>query len=93
MAELGGDLDVQGENTLEGNGIIQSIVWSRLERYQLVNYDKVLLNSNKDMSVLLKIRSAFEESTQRLNESVKTLMELIKGKITDDFKEKKEIED
>lgn len=93
MAELGGDLDVQGENTLEGNGIIQSIVRSRLERYQLVNYDKVLLNSNKDMSVLLKIRSAFEESTQRLNESVKTLMELIKGKITDDFKEKKEIED
>jgi hypothetical protein len=45
------------------------------------------------MSTLLRIRSSFEESTQRLNESIKTLMELIRAKITEDFKEKKEIED
>ena len=86
MTELAGDGDAQGESNIEGNGIIQTIVKSRLERYQLVNYDKILLNSNHEMRTLLKIRSAFEESTQRLNESVKTLMELIRAKVSEDFK-------
>jgi hypothetical protein len=33
MAEFANDGDIQGENALEGNGIIQGIVRSRLERY------------------------------------------------------------
>lgn len=36
--------DLLTEEALEGSGIISAIVKNRLERYQLTNYDKILLN-------------------------------------------------
>ncbi len=58
-------------------------IMNKMIEYKLINYDKYLLSGNEDLDELLNIKSAFEESTQKLNENIKNLIENIKLKMSE----------
>ena len=62
----------------------------KLNQYHLINYDKYLFAGNKDMEVFLGIKTAFEESTLKLSENLKTLVDDIKEKLKIPFQDKNE---
>ena len=50
-------------NNKNGGKLIENIAMEKLVSYNLINYDKYLLNSNPELKQLLSLPNVFEEST------------------------------
>lgn len=60
-----------------------------LAKMNLNNYDKYLLSGNEDLTHLLNIKAAFEDSVQKFNESMKGTLEQIRFTLGEKLREKR----
>lgn len=62
--EISNEIDAQQSDALlTRQTMIQETVNSKMESFNLSNYDKYLLQSNNEMKNLIKMNNKFEDST------------------------------